>query len=382
LSDAGAHLKATDAICRIGGASELGETGGRFGLRRSLERLRIGIGGGEEAHEQRQHESPDDLPGACQWIHGWEGRGWRKALVSDESPWYLNVALGARHFKFLLPHRKANVKPGPPPYPDAAVRLAPASASGAAIGCLRVVLILLVILLGFPVLLAAALVPGRPGGARAPVWVAVGLSRLFLWTTGIRVRADRLDALREAEGFVFFNHVSYIDILVLLSVRPLRFLATTGVRRLPVIGWMAQAAGTVFVHRGRDESRKAARDDMIRASQRSPTPIALAPEGGIGPGPGVLPFRHGAFEVASGARAPVLLVALDYEPRGRAAWLSGEGLLSAYWRLAARTTPVTAHLLALPPAAVPGGPPEAHARRAEQEIEAALSRLWRSRGAR
>ena len=209
------------------------------------------------------------------------------------------------------------------------------------------------------------------------MWVAVGICRLFVWITGIRMRGENLDALRAHRGFVFFNHVSYVDVIVILAVRPLRFLATVGVRRMPAIGWMARAVGTVFVHRGEGASREAARGDLHAAFERSPTPIALAPEGGVGHGPYVQPFRHGAFEVASGVGAEVLLVALDFWPRGRAAWLPGENLVRAYWRLAARTEPVDARIVALPPAAPVPRAPAVEAAEAERRIDAALARLWR-----
>ena len=268
----------------------------------------------------------------------------------------------------------------PLPYPEAAAALPPTTAAGAALGALRVLAVLLLILLGTPAMLLAALVPGRPGGARPAQWVSMLLSRLFLAASGVRHEVQAPEALRAAGGFVFFNHVSYLDIMAVLAVRPLRFLATAGVRRLPLVGWMAQAAGTVFVARGKDESRRAARESLARASALSPTPIAMAPEGGVQPGPGVAPFRHGAFEVAADAGAPVLLVALAFEPRGRAAWLEGESLLRAFWRLAARTERVTARVVPLPPEAIPSGPPEAEAAQAEARVDAALAGLWR-RGA-
>ena len=127
----------------------------------------------------------------------------------------------------------------------------------------------------------------------------------------------------------------------------MRFLSTAGVRHLPFIGWMATALGTLYVNRGRGASREEARHALRREVHQSSVPVGLAPEGQIGPGPDVLPLRHGAFEVAADADAPILLVSLQFEPYGYAAWLDGEWLLRAYWRLCARTRPVTATLRVL-----------------------------------
>lgn len=282
-------------------------------------------------------------------------------------------------FKFLLASCAIMMRPLPLPYPVAAERLHSPTAFGALVGAIRVVMTLVLIVVGLVVLLSAALIPGRPGGARWSMWVSVGISRLFLLLSGIRLRQRHAEALRAHRGFVFFNHVSYLDVVVVLACRPVRFLAASGVRRLPAIGWMARAVGTVFVNRGADASREKARDGLRQAFDRSPTPIALAPEGGVRHGPYVSPFRHGAFEVAADAGGEILLVALDFEPRGRAAWLPGESLIRAYWRVAAHTRPLTAHVVAILPAAAVTTPAPEAASEAEQRINAALDGLWRAR---
>ncbi|OZC03066.1 lysophospholipid acyltransferase family protein [Rubricoccus marinus] len=265
----------------------------------------------------------------------------------------------------------------PLPYPEAAATLPPTTFAGALLGVLRLLATILLVAVGTVVLLLSALIPGRIQDARLAMWVSVWISRIFLAITGLKVDARGAEVLRAHSGFVFFNHVSYMDIVVLLSIRPVRFLATAGVRKIPGIGWMATAVGTVYVDRGEGSSREAARERMKAAVARSPTPIALAPEGGVRHGPLVSPFRHGAFEVARDADAEILLAVIDFLPRGRFAWLERESLVRAYWRLGARTTPVVARIVALPPASgVTVAPPEAAAR-SEARMDAALQSLWR-----
>lgn len=250
---------------------------------------------------------------------------------------------------------------------------------GAVIGVVRVVGVLVLLAVGTAVLLVAALVPGRPRGVRVAVHVAVGIARAFLAMSGTRLAVEDAHALRAHRGFVFFNHLAWLDPVALMAVTPVRFLATQGVRRIPFVGWMAAAVGTLFVNRGRDESREAARDALRAAVAGSPLPVALAPEGGIGPGPGVLPLRHGAFEVATDADADVLLVALSFEPPGYAVW-EHEWLLAPLWRLCARTGPFTVRVRALTPVLEtrPGGDaaadPEALAAEATRRFNAALAR--------
>lgn len=225
-------------------------------------------------------------------------------------------------------------------------RLPRPGALGWLLGAVRFAGVLLLLVAGTVVLLAASLVPVRPRGVRLAVHVAVGIARGLLALTGTRLDVTGADALRAHRGFVFFNHLSWLDPLALMAVTPMRFLATQGVRHIPFVGWIAQAVGTLFVNRGRDESREAARGALRAAVARSPLPVALAPEGGIGPGPGVLPLRHGAFEVAQDADADVLLVALAFDPPDYAVW-GDETLVGPLWRLCARRGPFTVRLAPL-----------------------------------
>src|SRR5205823_282949 len=52
-------------------------------------------------------------------------------------------------------------------------------------------------------------------------------------------------------GLLVCNHLSYLDIIVLSSIRPCIFVAKRDVAGWPLFGWLAQAAGTIFVDRQR-----------------------------------------------------------------------------------------------------------------------------------
>src|SRR5439155_12102417 len=59
-------------------------------------------------------------------------------------------------------------------------------------------------------------------------------------------------------GLLVCNHLSYLDIIVLSSIRPCIFVAKRDVAGWPLFGWLAHAAGTIFVDRERRfSSRKA-----------------------------------------------------------------------------------------------------------------------------
>ena len=147
----------------------------------------------------------------------------------------------------------------PPSYPEAATSLPPPRLRAGALGALRVAASAALIAVACPLMLLAALFSGRGEPSPVALRVARATCRAFLRLNAIRFRIDEPEAVQRLQGFAFFNHVSYLDVPAVLALLPVRFLATAGVRRLPLIGWMARAVGTVFVQRGNGASREAAR---------------------------------------------------------------------------------------------------------------------------
>lgn len=73
------------------------------------------------------------------------------------------------------------------------------------------------------------------------------------------------------------NHHSWLDILVVMAVSPARFLSKQEVAHWPVIGWLAQRAGTVFLKRGQGETSQAMRQmaNLLQAGDS----VLFFPEG-------------------------------------------------------------------------------------------------------
>ncbi|HEU4678801.1 MAG TPA: lysophospholipid acyltransferase family protein [Terrimicrobiaceae bacterium] len=114
-----------------------------------------------------------------------------------------------------------------------------------------------------------------------------------------------------AQGLVVCNHLSYIDILVILSVHPATFVAKSEVRRWPFFGLLTSMAGTIFVERDRRVAISAPLGAMVR-TLKAGQPVVLFPEGTSSDGATILPFRTALLEAASLARVAVTPVAIDY----------------------------------------------------------------------
>src|SRR5438876_7966956 len=82
-----------------------------------------------------------------------------------------------------------------------------------------------------------------------------GWCRFACRVLGIRITTH---GSMPSSGLLVSNHLSYLDIVVLSSIRPCVFVAKHDVARWPLFGWLAHAAGTIFVDRERRfSSRKA-----------------------------------------------------------------------------------------------------------------------------
>lgn len=169
--------------------------------------------------------------------------------------------------------------------------------------------------------------------------IGSGWARVLLRICGMRLLI-RGQAPLQGAGLWVANHVSWLDIFVLNSVRQTAFVAKQELRRWPVLGWLIAGAGTVFVDRSQRHAVKHASEAMQTRFARQEV-LGLFPEGTTSPGLGVLPFYASLLEPALKAGAPVQAVALLYTHHGRrsplAAYAGNDTLLANLWRVLGTT---------------------------------------------
>jgi len=112
-------------------------------------------------------------------------------------------------------------------------------------------------------------------------------------------------------GLLVSNHLSYLDIIILSSIRPSVFVAKRDVASWPLFGWLAHAAGTIFVDRERRFS-SAKTVDLIRNAIGYGLLVVVFPEGTSSDGSTVLPFKSGLLESAVRLRCPIAAASIDY----------------------------------------------------------------------
>ncbi len=115
----------------------------------------------------------------------------------------------------------------------------------------------------------------------------------------------------QRNALVVANHVSWLDIFVVNAVQPCHFVAKADIRNWPVLGWLCEKAGTIFITRGRQREVRRVQEGLVVGILRGQR-IAFFPEGTTSAQGELLPFHSNLFEAAITAGVPVKPYALRY----------------------------------------------------------------------
>jgi 1-acyl-sn-glycerol-3-phosphate acyltransferase len=181
------------------------------------------------------------------------------------------------------------------------------------------------------------LVPVLRGGALR------ALARTMLAVLGVRV--ERRGPAPRPGSLLVANHVSWLDVLVLLATAPVRLVAKGEVGRWPGIGRLAGLSGAIFVNRSRPKELPETVAE-ISSALRSGTSVAVFPEGTTFCGAGQGRFRPAMFQAAIDANAPVVPASIAYDSTA-AAFIGDDTLFSSVRRVAALRS-LTAGLITAP----------------------------------
>jgi 1-acyl-sn-glycerol-3-phosphate acyltransferase len=175
---------------------------------------------------------------------------------------------------------------------------------------------------------------------------------------------------------VVANHISWLDIFVLNSVHPVRFVAKSELAGWPVVGAMIRGAGTLFIERTsrRDTHRINQTVSQVLASGDV---VAIFPEGTTTDGLELLPFKSSLLQPIVDARGHVQPVAIRYsDPAGTRslvpAYVGETSFAESFWRVCGERA-LTVELIALPALAADAGHRRDLARAAEASIRMALA---------
>lgn len=145
---------------------------------------------------------------------------------------------------------------------------------------------------------------------RARMWAIRLWSRLFNRAMGLTI--VHRGTLPPAEAaLIVANHVSWIDIFVIDTWQPCRFVAKSEINHWPLIGWLCRHTGTLFISRQRRHDTGRIRHQMVHGLARGHC-LGVFPEGTTSDGTTVLPFNPSLLQAALDTGVPVYSVSLSY----------------------------------------------------------------------
>ncbi len=144
-------------------------------------------------------------------------------------------------------------------------------------------------------------------------------SRLIRWWSRslIRILGVRLEVQGNAPNWlqtnlvIAANHVSWLDVYVINAIRSARFVAKSEIRDWPVVGWLCERAGTIFIMRAR-RSDTAKIGEVMHDVLAGGDCIGLFPEGTTSMGDMMRKFHSSLFEPAVANATTVAPAALRY----------------------------------------------------------------------
>ena len=142
--------------------------------------------------------------------------------------------------------------------------------------------------------------------------VPVIFHKLILWLLSVHIECEgRINKAKDSNLYIC-NHLSYLDIPILGSIFPLRFVAKSEVEFWPLFGFLAKLGKTVFISRNRSDSLN--QKNKILTSLLSNEKILIFPEGTTSDGNRVLNFKSSSFSALEGQNfivQPIVIVYSD-----------------------------------------------------------------------
>jgi len=124
-------------------------------------------------------------------------------------------------------------------------------------------------------------------------WSPVFFHKILLWLLSVKVEiVGETDQVKKSNLFIS-NHLSYLDIPILGSKFPLRFVAKSEVESWLIFGFLAKQARSIFIRRKKIDSLNQ-KNIILNVISRKEK-VLIFPEGTTSDGNRVLKFKSNSF---------------------------------------------------------------------------------------
>jgi len=143
---------------------------------------------------------------------------------------------------------------------------------------------------------------------------------LFIWWNNrlchvFKAHISVQGTINSSATLIVMNHISWFDIPVLASQKPLHFLSKAEVKSWPLIGWFTKRAGTLFIQRGVTGAAANSLDEITRCLESGGS-VVVFPEGTTTDGSELRNFHGRLLQAAIDAQVKIQPVALRYPYKG------------------------------------------------------------------
>ncbi len=148
--------------------------------------------------------------------------------------------------------------------------------------------------------------------------IRIRLSDFILqtWARGICIILNirilkKFDMTTPRKALLFSNHSSVLDIFAYSSIFPVRFVSRSDIRKWPLIGWMAEQLGIIFLNR---KSGHSLLESISRAKKEidEGANVLVFPEGTSSDGTSILPIKSSFLSLTeSGTRTEIYFIQYD-----------------------------------------------------------------------
>jgi 1-acyl-sn-glycerol-3-phosphate acyltransferase len=136
---------------------------------------------------------------------------------------------------------------------------------------------------------------------------------LSIFEISVEVTGFERNLVNQKKYLMVANHISWMDIIVIQSIKPCIFVAKSDVASWPLFGWVAQMTGTIFIKRDKiSDIKKALKKMKRRLIKRS---VCIFPEGTSTNGRYLLPFKSNLFQSSIDTEKSILPLCLRYEQK-------------------------------------------------------------------
>ena len=154
----------------------------------------------------------------------------------------------------------------------------------------------------------------------------------------ITLTGEVLKFLGKDSYLVVSNHISWLDIPVIFSLKPITFVSASDVKTWPIIGMLARISGAIFI----DRNHKSNLPEVIQAMnfhfKNKKQSVCIFPEGITSDGYQLLPFKSNLFQSAVESNKLLLPLSIKYKENNvltnRTSFHGSTTLLQSFKRVA------------------------------------------------